>query len=73
MSRGANPGLRVGDVLLDTSTRITVQVTRLIGNNRVETKDIRPGFLPAIVESAQLVRGITSGRIHRVSAGDDLQ
>lgn len=66
--RGANPVLRVGDVLLDTSSRQTVKVLRLIGNRRVEVLDLRSGSVAKIVESEPFMRGITSGKVYRVSS-----
>ncbi len=66
MTRGSNPGLRVGDILLNTITRRSLRVLRLIGNSRVEVVDLEEGSTSQLIDSAQLVRGITSGSVRRV-------
>lgn len=68
MSRGSNPKLNVGDILLDTSTRTSLRVLRLIGNNRVEVVGVATGSTPQIVDAVRFVRGIASGSVQRIAS-----
>lgn len=68
MSRGSNPALRVGDVLLNTTTRVTTRVLRVIGR-RVEVEDIHLGESSrTIVDSLVYETGIASGRVRRLAS-----
>lgn len=66
MARESNPKLEVGDLLLDTGTRVTLRVSRLIGNSRVEVVELTPMAEPRIVDSSYYVRGIVSGSVRRI-------
>ena len=63
----ANHRPNVGDVLLNTKTRVPFKVLRVVSTNLVETKDISLTSEPIVVDTRKIERGLANGSIRRIS------
>jgi hypothetical protein len=60
---------RVGDVLIDTSTRTTLKVVRLVGSSQAEIQNLTyvSYYQSEVIDLSYLIRGVSSGSIKRIS------
>lgn len=59
----------VGDVLIDTTTKQTLQVVRSVGSSQVEVQDIAftASYKSEVIDVGYLIRGVASGYIKRIT------
>lgn len=59
----------VGDILVETSTRRSLKVIRLVGSSQVEVQDIgvTNKYDAEVVDLSYLRRGVANGSIKRIS------
>ena len=60
--------VEVGETMIDTTTRKTLRVVRLVGSNQAEIEEVgsTSGAVSEIIDVSYLVRGIASGAIKRI-------
>lgn len=63
----ANHRPQVGSILLNTRTRKSFKVLRIVSNNLVETQGTEFGDEKAIVDSRIIERGLANGSIRRLA------
>lgn len=59
----------VNDVVIDTTTRKTLKVVRLVGSTQVEVQDIAftDSYQSEVIDTSYLIRGTASGSIKRIT------